>query len=124
MFASPAMAHDTFQTKAEQSVDKQLIAGHSDSDISSQSSSSCIECCSVSPLFSETGITQDDEISTMSVLQVKNAIDYVVPSFSVLQAKLRPAVVTFGDSSDQVDVYLNADGEIPSKLPLKSARLR
>ncbi len=71
VFASPAMA---FQTKAEQSVDKQLIAGHSDSDISSHSSSSCIECYLVSLLFSETGITQDDENSTMSVLQVKNAI--------------------------------------------------
>lgn len=83
MFASPAMARDTFQTKAEQSVDKQLIAGHSDSDISSQSSSSCIECCSVSPLFSETGITQDDENSTMSVLQVKIMLCLHFPSYKL-----------------------------------------
>ena len=53
----------------------------------------------------------------LSVLLLGDTVDYVIPSFSVLQVNLLPAKVTFENESDQYDVFLNSDGDIPSKLP-------
>ncbi len=62
-------------------------------------------------------VTEGDENSQLNVLYVKDAIDYIVPSFSVLRAKLTPATVTFGNDSDHVDVYMISDGDIPNQNP-------
>ena len=53
----------------------------------------------------------------LSVLLLGDTVDHVIPSFSVLQVNLLPAKVTFENESDQHDVFLNSDGDIPSMLP-------
>ena len=99
----------------------------SDCDELEYLSSSSIDYCSRSGSEDDDGEACDvtkrmvniegDKNSQLNVLYVKDAIDYVVPSFSVLRAKLTPATVTFGDDSDHVDVYMNSDGDIPNQIP-------
>lgn len=53
----------------------------------------------------------------VNVLTVHEVVDYVIPSFSIITVKLRHATVTFGESSNQVDIFLNEKGNIPNQVP-------
>ena len=41
------------------------------------------------------------------MLSTHEVVKYVIPSFSILNVKLRHAIVTFGSSSEQIDVFFN-----------------
>ena len=43
----------------------------------------------------------------MNILSTHEVVEYVIPSFSIVNVKLRHAIVTFGTSSEQVDVFFN-----------------
>ncbi len=57
----------------------------------------------------------------VSVLSLYEVIDYIIPSFSVLQVKLRHAKVTMGDSLELIDVFFNDAGDFLITLPFSLA---
>ncbi len=47
------------------------------------------------------------QVITANILSTHEVVEYVIPSFSIVNVKLRHAIVTFGTSSEQVDVFFN-----------------
>ncbi len=79
-----------------------------------------VQSVSSSASSSQAPLDNQDISYDVSVLSLYEVIDYIIPSFSVLQVKLRHAKVTMGDSLELIDVFFNDDGDFPT-LPFSLA---
>ena len=78
------------------------------------------ECCETvgtveCPFTSQASSNTSKQVNVLSTHEVMN---YVIPSFSIVSMKLRRAKVTFGTSSEQVDVFVSENTAcLPDKVP-------
>ncbi len=75
-------------------------------DISKDEGASCLATCeSISSDFKVDTCQASDNSQQMNIFSTHEVVEYVIPSFSIVNVKLRHAIVTFGTSSEQVDVF-------------------
>ena len=68
-----------------------------------------------SPCMSQVSCNTSKQVNVLSTHEV---VKYVIPSFSIVSMKLRRAKVTFGTSSNQVDVFFNETTAcLPDQVP-------
>ncbi len=85
---------------------RKLVFDHEASDISKNEGASSQATTYESDFQMDICQTSDNS-QQINVLSTHEVVKYVIPSFSILNVKLRHAIVTFGSSSEQIDVFFN-----------------
>ena len=76
------------------------------------------ECCETVGTVECPFTSQTSSQKQVNVLSIHEVMNYVIPSFSIVTMKLRRAKVTFGTSSEQVDVFVSENTAcLPDKVP-------